>query len=87
MSGAIPPLPQYASIAWCSFKAQEQLYLLPLPYNCTFIGERVLIVHNVSCEVPRHFETNYVTLKNSGGFHKLVSIFGWNSYKLSAFCC
>jgi len=28
MSGAIPPLPQYAFIAWCSVKkAQEQLYL------------------------------------------------------------
>jgi hypothetical protein len=27
MSGAIPPLPQYAFIAWCSVKAQGQLYL------------------------------------------------------------
>jgi len=24
--GAIPPLPQYAFIAWCSVKAQGQLY-------------------------------------------------------------
>jgi len=24
MSGAIPPLPQYALMAWCSFKAQGQ---------------------------------------------------------------
>jgi hypothetical protein len=31
MSGAIPPLPQYALMAWCSVKAQGQLYLLPLP--------------------------------------------------------
>jgi len=30
MSGAIPPLPQYAFMA-CSVKAQGQLYLLPLP--------------------------------------------------------
>jgi hypothetical protein len=30
MSGAIPPLPQYAFLAWCSVKAQGQLYLLPL---------------------------------------------------------
>jgi hypothetical protein len=28
MSGAIPPLPQYAFMAWCSVKAQGQLYLL-----------------------------------------------------------
>jgi hypothetical protein len=27
MSGAIPPLPQYAFIAWCSVEAQGQLYL------------------------------------------------------------
>jgi hypothetical protein len=31
MSGAIPPLPQYASTAWCSVKTQRQLYLL---YYC-----------------------------------------------------
>jgi len=28
MSGAISPLPQYASTAWCSIKAQGQLYFL-----------------------------------------------------------
>jgi len=27
MSGAIPPLPQYALMSWCSVKAQGQLYL------------------------------------------------------------
>jgi hypothetical protein len=27
MSGAILPLPQYAFMAWCSVKAQGQLYL------------------------------------------------------------
>jgi hypothetical protein len=27
MSGAIPSLPQYALMAWCSVKAQGQLYL------------------------------------------------------------
>jgi hypothetical protein len=27
MSGVIPPLPQYAFMAWCSVKAQGQLYL------------------------------------------------------------
>jgi hypothetical protein len=32
MSGAIPLLPQYAFMAWCSLvkEAQGQLYLLPL---------------------------------------------------------
>jgi hypothetical protein len=33
MSGAIPPLPQYAFMARCSIKkAEGQLYLLPSPY-------------------------------------------------------
>jgi hypothetical protein len=27
MRGAVPPLPQYAFVAWCSIKAQGQLYL------------------------------------------------------------
>jgi hypothetical protein len=27
MSGAIPPFPQYAFMAWCSVKAQGQLYM------------------------------------------------------------
>jgi hypothetical protein len=27
MRGAIPPLPQYAFMAWCSVKAQGHLYL------------------------------------------------------------
>jgi hypothetical protein len=27
MSGAIPPLPEYAFMAWCLFKAQGQLYI------------------------------------------------------------
>jgi hypothetical protein len=34
MSGAIPPLPKYALMAWCSVKAQGQLYLL-YPYRAT----------------------------------------------------
>jgi hypothetical protein len=29
MSGAIPPLPQYALMVWCSVKSQGQLYRLP----------------------------------------------------------
>jgi hypothetical protein len=33
MSGAISPLPQYAFMAWCSVKAQGQLYLLPYLYR------------------------------------------------------
>jgi hypothetical protein len=37
MSGAIPPLPQYAFMAWCLVKAQRQLYLLPLePQNAQY---------------------------------------------------
>jgi len=27
MRGAIPPLPQYAFVAWCLVKAQGQIYL------------------------------------------------------------
>jgi hypothetical protein len=36
MSGAIPPLPQYASIVWCSVKAQGQLYIYLYHYLLYF---------------------------------------------------
>jgi hypothetical protein len=47
MSESIPLLPQYASMAWCSVKAQGQFYLLPLPsyfniscvINCLFYND------------------------------------------------
>jgi len=29
MNETIPPLPQYAFMAWCTVKAQGQFYLLP----------------------------------------------------------
>jgi len=36
MSGVIPPLPQYAFIAWCSVKAQGQLY-----HNLTLKSDKI----------------------------------------------
>jgi len=33
MSGAIPPFSQYASLAWCSVKAQGQLYQVLNTHN------------------------------------------------------
>jgi hypothetical protein len=38
MSGVILPLPQYAFMAWCSVKGQEQLYLYLNSTNLTDIG-------------------------------------------------
>jgi hypothetical protein len=35
MSGAMPPLSQYAFMAWCSVKAHEQLYLYLYLWGCT----------------------------------------------------
>jgi hypothetical protein len=35
MSGVIPPLPQYAFMAWCSVKAQGQLYFILLYHKTT----------------------------------------------------
>jgi len=32
MRGAVPPLPQYALMAWSSFKEQGQLYLFTQTY-------------------------------------------------------
>jgi hypothetical protein len=56
MSGAIHPFPQYAFMAWCSVKAQRQLYL------CLMI----LI------QTQRLFSTkSYVRMIINGGFRKM----------------
>jgi hypothetical protein len=44
MSAAALPLPQYAFMAWCSVKAQEQLYLY------IYFGQSILTV--VSYKLP-----------------------------------
>jgi hypothetical protein len=38
MRGAIPPLPQYAPIAWCSVEAQGQIYFYLLQCFVLFIS-------------------------------------------------
>jgi len=38
MSVAIPPLPQYAFMAWCLVKAQGQLYLLLFSFKHILIN-------------------------------------------------
>jgi hypothetical protein len=38
MCGTIPPLPQYAFMAWCSVKAQRQLYNLKGRYQSEDLG-------------------------------------------------
>jgi hypothetical protein len=48
MSGGIPPLLLYAFMAWCSVKAQEQLYL-------TFIFMSVMLeCYNTGTGLPAH---------------------------------
>jgi hypothetical protein len=42
MSGAISPLPQYAFMAWCSVKAQRQLYLYMRVCVCVCVYMRAL---------------------------------------------
>jgi len=36
MSGAIPPLPHYVSMAWCSVKSTGTTLPLPLPFIISF---------------------------------------------------
>jgi hypothetical protein len=37
MRGAIPPLPRYASMAWCLVKHRDKFTFLPLPILQTFV--------------------------------------------------
>jgi hypothetical protein len=47
MSGAIPPFPQYAFMAWCLVKAQGQLYLLPF-HTCNIQSLKLSVQSEVS---------------------------------------
>jgi len=47
MRGAIPPLQQYVFMAWCSAKAQRQLYLYLKSY-CKHLKNRILTRNNIS---------------------------------------
>jgi len=47
MRGAIPPLPRYAFMAWCSVKAQGQLYLLTFTLTVYFV-RKMCQLSNVS---------------------------------------
>jgi hypothetical protein len=54
MSGAIPPLPQYAFIAWCSVKkAQGQLYLYLLHIRSTCCNGYVVRLNSGITELSR----------------------------------
>jgi hypothetical protein len=65
MSGAIPPLPQYALMAWCSVKEQGQLYLsLPLPVREIPHGQLRLVLR---CLLPFKSESIVDILKGGGG--------------------
>jgi hypothetical protein len=51
MSGAIPPLPQYAFMEWCSGEAERQLYLLhhwihDLQKNSSWIKNFIMKISN-----------------------------------------
>jgi hypothetical protein len=54
MSGAVPPLPQYAFMAWCSVKAQEQLYLSPLSSQITDFIQHYEIIWNSDIQRNPH---------------------------------
>jgi hypothetical protein len=70
MSGVTPPLPQNAFMAWCSVKAQGQLYLLPSFICRTSEGGKELIadllVYYPSNFVQRMREMTKISFKICG---------------------
>jgi hypothetical protein len=53
MSGAIPPLPQYAFMAWCSVKKKEK-YRDNFTFTLPFLNSKVKEVIPVLNKAPRH---------------------------------
>jgi len=58
MSGAIPPLAQYAFMAWCSVKAEEQLYL----YLYLYPSNIHLNLHENQVELTDFFKKQLMSL-------------------------
>jgi hypothetical protein len=67
MSGAIPPFPQYAFMAWCLVKAQKQLYLYLYRFSMipalheleikhlTFFSKRVHLTNKLEYKVEYEY--------------------------------
>jgi hypothetical protein len=69
MCGAIPPLPHYALMAWCSVKAQGQLYLLP-----AYVHDIQLNIFTISSE----WFTFWLLFINKEGVYKSDSKCHWS---------
>jgi hypothetical protein len=73
MCGAVPPLPQYESMAWCSVKGHGQFYLcITLPYFLSYVDlilsrvrlERgwILVCEGQVINDYRHTEKDWLTV-------------------------
>jgi hypothetical protein len=85
MSGAIPSFPRYAFMAWCSVKAQRQLYL----YLTTTTASATTTTKGLSHYYHRRYFCYYYcclifgkTDKNCCDFTKLRLFFGVTVYKI-----
>jgi len=64
MSGAVPPLFQYAFMAWCTAKVQEQLYLIFYYFTLRYEINTTQLVLPSTCPCYRlssshHFLSTY----------------------------
>jgi hypothetical protein len=88
MSGAVPPLPQYAFMTWCSAKAQGQLYIYLYQFYNEGIKNQIivsLIMFLKNCR-SNHLITLYQWL--SGLDTSLSDPFSWNlSINTISQCC
>jgi len=57
MSGAIPPLPQYAFMAWCLVKAQDNFTFTfncegdTFSYDSVALKTKIYVIHNFQCSL------------------------------------
>jgi hypothetical protein len=77
MSGAIPPLPEYASMAWCSVKAQGQLYIYLYSLLCPWYVYKCVIHANIfltcSAQIDSHSHKEMFSLLVSRYLVELLS--------------
>jgi hypothetical protein len=75
MSGVIPPLPQYACMAWCSVKAQGQLYVYLLPFFSTSLSLVWLVGnYNQFYTVQKQFTSTALSLPGKWSMQQVITM-------------
>jgi hypothetical protein len=72
MHGAVPPFPQYASLAWCLVKHRDKFTLVwTMFFSMKFYSEARTVLGTCNCTVRTHWLLNVVGKSMTTLWHKM----------------